>query len=67
MGDYLGGAHHLRDEKAEWCREKGLAIHRVRRDGHVLYTCLGGINNMEASQVRAELLERMHDCWGKIM
>eukprot|EP00972_Heterocapsa_arctica_P072503 10706883-Heterocapsa_arctica.AAC.1 len=34
MGDFNGGVHHLRDEKAEWCREKGLVIHRARGDGN---------------------------------
>eukprot|EP00972_Heterocapsa_arctica_P021979 3233052-Heterocapsa_arctica.AAC.1 len=41
MGDFDGGAHHLRDEKVECCREKRLAIHRVRRHGNCRYTCLG--------------------------
>eukprot|EP00972_Heterocapsa_arctica_P083727 12338312-Heterocapsa_arctica.AAC.1 len=65
MGYYFGGAHPIRDEKAEWCREKGLEIQSVREYWNCLYTCLGSSKNMEASQVRAQLLDRVRECWSK--
>eukprot|EP00972_Heterocapsa_arctica_P031681 4666324-Heterocapsa_arctica.AAC.1 len=45
MVDFFGGMHILKDERAEWCREKGLSIQRIRGDGNSIYTCLG--KNME--------------------
>eukprot|EP00972_Heterocapsa_arctica_P024634 3633186-Heterocapsa_arctica.AAC.1 len=66
MGYFFGGAHHLRDGKAHWCKDKGLVIHRVRGHGKCLCTCLGKSKHMEGNQVRAELLERMLERWGKL-
>eukprot|EP00972_Heterocapsa_arctica_P055061 8120863-Heterocapsa_arctica.AAC.1 len=59
--------HNLKDERAEWCREKGFVIQRVRGDGNCLYTCLGKSINLEGDQTRHLLIEKVNGCWDKIM
>eukprot|EP00972_Heterocapsa_arctica_P002256 325402-Heterocapsa_arctica.AAC.1 len=63
----FGGVHILRDERAEWCRGKGLVIQIFRGDGNCLSTCLGESTNLDGHQINKILVERVNECWQKIM
>eukprot|EP00972_Heterocapsa_arctica_P097281 14352142-Heterocapsa_arctica.AAC.1 len=44
--------HTHKDDKAEWCKERGFSIESIRGDGNCLYTCLGKSRNLFGHQVR---------------
>eukprot|EP00972_Heterocapsa_arctica_P093427 13779747-Heterocapsa_arctica.AAC.1 len=59
--------HTPKDDKAEWCEEKGFEINRIKGDGNCLYTCLGESRTLNGNQVRQSLHNRAEELWAHAM
>ena len=63
MGAFIHSNHTKKDDKNNWCAEKGLRIERIAGDGHCLYAALGKSRHLSSYEVRKILHDRAEELW----
>eukprot|EP00972_Heterocapsa_arctica_P084105 12390868-Heterocapsa_arctica.AAC.1 len=67
LGEFSRQKHIAKDDKAEWCKEKGHRIENSAGDGNCLYASLGRSINATSNKVRQILYNKSETRWTEHM